>query len=332
MRVLLTGGCGFIGSHMAKEFVDRGWEVVIIDGLTYAGDVQRVVELDLDMRAVSIYWHDLRAPIPPSLDKRIGAIDAVVNAASSTHVDRSITDARDFYINNVMLGITMLEWARSRELSHFIQISTDEVYGPAPAGFFHKEWDPVIPSNPYSASKAAQEAASISYWRTFNIPVVITNTMNNIGPRQDPEKFVPLVIRRLMRGESVPVHAKPSPEGWVASSRVWLDASSHADAAAFLLERAVSRYPEVDRPDRWHVIGDSEIDCGEIVRIIAGVLGVEPAIEWVDYHSQRPGHDHRYALDGSKLADAGWTPPISTEEALVKTVNWYLEHEDWLGL
>jgi dTDP-glucose 4,6-dehydratase len=218
----------------------------------------------------------------------------------------------------------------------FIQISTDEVYGPAPDDYSHKEWDAFIPSNPYSASKAAQEAIAISYWRTYGMPVVITNTMNMIGEMQDSEKFVPMVIKRVLNGEVVTIHASSGPERRIGS-RFYLHARNLADACMFLLRRGERAMYSTgaDRPDKWHVVGERELTNLEMAVLIQSCLSdefgryVPLKVEYQDFHGTRPGHDLRYALDGTKIAEAGWTPPISLESSLRKTIRWTLENELW---
>ena len=332
MRILVTGGAGFVGHHLVEHLLQStSHDLVVVDSLTYAGRTDRLTDTaGYDPDRVDLVWHDLRAPIWAHLDDRIGHVDAVLHLASESHVDRSITDPVPFVHNNVDVTLTMLEWARTRKLSHFVQVSTDEVYGPAAPGQRHREWDPMIPSNPYAASKAAQEMLCVSYWRTYGVPVVLTNFMNMFGERQHPEKFVPLVLRHLVGGSPVPLHARPVDGGWEPSSRHWLHARNHADSLRWMLEHTTpARYPDVDRPDKWHVAGD-ELDVLQMAEKIARAAGKVLAWEWVDYHTSRPGHDHRYALDPSKIHAAGWVPPVGLDESLDRTVRWMLKHPEWL--
>ena len=203
MLVLLTGAGGFVGHHtLAHLLKTTDWNFVATDSFRHFGISSRIravfEELPHEASRVKVVTHDLTTPIDAITAREFGNPDVIINMASDSHVDRSITNPRPFVENNVSLVLTLLEYARTLpNLKTFIQIGTDEVYGPAPSGINHPEWSPQIPSNPYSASKSAQEAIAISYWRTFNIPVVLTNTMNIIGERQDVEKFVPLVITVL---------------------------------------------------------------------------------------------------------------------------------------
>lgn len=308
------------------------WDVVGIASWKHKGTPERVDEVLLGnpnwKHRVTIITHDLTAPIPPRTMLRIGKCDYIINAAAESHVDRSIDDPVPFVQNNVNVALNMLEFARKYPPLTFLQISTDEVYGVAPEGVNHKEWSPIIPSNPYSASKACQEAIAIAYWRTYGVPVVITNTMNNFGEMQDPEKYMAKVIRCITQGQVVPVHGR---EGQIGS-RYYLHARSHADAALYILQDLKpTMYHEGANlvPDRYNVVGDVELNNLEVVHEIAGVLGMPVKHELVDFHGTRPGHDRRYALDGSKLKALGWKAPVNFKDSLKKYVEWTLKHPLW---
>ena len=334
MRVLVTGGAGFAGSHLVEHLlVTTDWDLVVLDGLTYAGRPDRLTDCQgYDPSRVTLLWHDLRAPIHGWLDARIGPVGAVLHLAAQSHVDRSIKFPAPFVQNNVAATVNLLEWARWRDgITHFVQVSTDEVYGPAEAGTAHAEWATVLPSNPYAASKACQEAIAVSYWRTYGVPVVVTNTMNLAGERQDGEKFVPKTIRAVIAGNEVPLHGRPLGDGtWEPSSRCWLHARNHADALRWVLTDTIPAvFPDADRPDRWHVAGE-EKDVLEVAGMVAAAAGKRLRYRWADYHSSRPGHDHRYALDAGKIAAAGWKAPIPLAESLERTVHWFMAHPGWL--
>lgn len=321
--ILITGGAGFIGrSLVARLLRETDWNIVVLDSLTYAADQNRLaLDEGYDASRVRLLWHDLRAPLNETLIARIGPVDYIANVASESHVDRSIADPVSFFMANCALAAHMLEYARVAKPEVFLQISTDEVYGPAEVGHAHAEWEVHIPSNPYAASKSAQEALAISYWRTFGVPVIITNTMNNFGESQHPEKFVPLCVRNILMGKPITVHGASTPEGFVSGSRCWLHAENHADALLHILRHLPPvPYPQADRPGRWHIAGDREISNLEIVSMISAQIGIEAIVDPVDFHSSRPGHDLRYALDGSAIAAAGWTPPVDFGESFAKTV------------
>jgi dTDP-glucose 4,6-dehydratase len=219
----------------------------------------------------------------------------------------------------------MLEFARECKPELFLQFSTDEVYGQAKKGEYHKEWDPIKGSNPYSASKACQEALAIAYWRTYGVPVIITNTMNIYGQYQDKEKFVPLVIDKVMKGETVMIHGYPDKQE--AGTRFYLHARNIASAVQYIVENVQAKpYPEIDKPERFNVVGEVEMDNLTLAKKIAELLGKELKYEIVSFHASRPGHDLRYALDGQKLKDYGFNYPISFYESLKTTVEWYKEN------
>ncbi len=334
--MLLTGGLGFIGSHTVEHWLrNTDWEIIVMDALRFSGRIERLTDIECyNPDRVKVVWHDLRSPIHNQLKETIGPVDYIVNMASDSHVDRSITHPVPFVQNNVNLSLNMLEYAREVQPEKFIQISTDEVYGPARSSHLHKEWESIIPSNPYAASKAAQEAIAISYWRTYGVPVIITNTMNNIGERQSPDKFVPMVIKRVLEGRSVDIHASNK----VVGSRFYLHARNHASACLHLLTmgRPVSYQspgrmpPHADRPDRWNIVGDREIDNLSLAKKIALIAERPLKYNLVDAHSSRPGHDLRYALDGSKMSKTGWVSPVSFDRSLERCVRWFMNNPEWL--
>jgi dTDP-glucose 4,6-dehydratase len=350
-RVLLTGAGGFVGHHTLEHFLTTtDWEIVCLDSFRHRGKTDRIREvLDAHIdnpdwidaedwsQRVRVLTHDLRAPISPQLDSEIGYVNYVISMASESHVDRSCVEPRPFVENNVALVLTLLEWMRERfrfdKPQKFLHVSTDEVYGPAQVGFNHVEGEPHRPSNPYSASKACQESIIYSYWRTFGLPLGISNTMNIIGERQDPEKFVPLVLSRVARGETVKIHASVDEHGRPVSigSRYYLHARNQADALKFLLEtQPFPRYGDRASMGRWNVVGEREIDNLRMAQMIADFAGSKLDYELADFHSSRPGHDLRYALDGGKMTRLGWTPPVPLAESLERTVRWTLDHPNWL--
>jgi dTDP-glucose 4,6-dehydratase len=322
-KLLLTGSAGFVGAHFVDHVLaNTDWDIIGIDSFRHRGDSMRVYQ---DPARYKIFTHDLTAPISERLINEIGHVDYIMNMASESHVDRSITDPVPFVENNVKLVLNMLEYARVIKPTLFIQMSTDEVYGPAIEGINHKEWSPILPSNPYSASKAAQEGIAISYWRSYGVPLLITNTMNMFGERQDKEKFVPSVISKVHKGEIVTVHGN---EDYIGK-RFYLHARNFADAIIFLIKRGhVTMYEDlIDRviiPDRYNIVGDVEMDNLQLAQFIASTMSRELKYRLVDFHSARPGHDRRYALDGTKIANLGWKAPVSFDESLRRTVNWTL--------
>lgn len=329
MRVLLTGVAGFMGSHVLRHLLsETDWEVIGVASFAHKGKSARLAQQlkGMDRTRFKLVLHDLTKPIDNAMAREIGPIDYVLNVASESHVDRSIDEPRPFIENNTKLILTMLEYIKNYPVKKFIQISTDEVYGPAD-DHNHREGEPHRPSNPYSASKAAQEAICFAYWRTYGLPIVITNTMNIIGEMQDDEKFVPMVIKKLINGEIMSIHA--SPEG-IIGSRFYLHARNQADALLYLLNNhEPSLYPAKDI-DRFNIVGEKEVDNLEMAQMIARILGIPLKYQLVDFHSSRPGHDLRYGLDGDKMQRLGWKAPFSLEDSLRTTVEWTVNNRDWL--
>lgn len=337
-HVLLTGGAGFVGSHVLRHILaNTDWTIAAPVTFRHKGVPTRIASALTGhpewWKRVDIVYCDLSASIDRITEDRFGQVDYILNIASESHVDRSLEQPVAFIRNNVDLMLNILEYARRVKPRLLLQMSTDEVFGPAPEGYAHHEWDSIKPSNPYSASKAAQEAVAYSYWRGLGVPLVVTNTMNLIGPAfQDPEKYIPRVARAVLRGEILTVHA--SPQG-VSGSRCWLDVRDFADAWLYLINRldgdtSVSYYPAMPAaPHRFNVVGVEATNL-EIAQKMADIAGTRLKYALVDYHSSRPGHDHRYSLDGSKLKKFGWRGPRPLDESLRDIANWYSENPEWL--
>lgn len=397
-HVLLTGAGGFVGAHVLRHLLaETDWTVACPVTFRHRGVPPRITSAVADLPAatalgrvgiaspgvgwdrVDVVHCDLAAPLDGLTRQFLGwdRLDVVLNVASESHVDRSLAAPVPFVRNNVDLVLNLLEAVRRHApptFAAFVQVSTDEVYGPAPADVLSREWDPVQPSNPYAASKAAQEAVAFSYWRSYGVPLVITNTMNLVGEMQDPEKFMPSTLRKIRRGERIQIHAAPGfrdalvDAGPTIGSRFYLHARNQADALLLLARTALAapeqltdtegqdawsslRYgPGAVRPPRFNVVGERELTNLELAAFLrACVLGddhetrhpyaheladpPEPWYELVDFHSSRPGHDLRYALDGAKLERVlGWKPPVPLLDSLRKTVEWTLNHPEWLDV
>jgi len=329
--VLVTGAYGFAGSHFVEHAIKTtDWEIVALYSFRHKGCPLRHV--DKKQRVKSIY-HDLNGPITPRLKSLIGDIDYIVHLAAESHVERSIEDPIPFVQNNVNVSLNILEFARHHEtLKAFVQVSTDEVYGPALMDDLHEEGREYVPSNPYAASKVAQEALATSYWRTYGLPLIITNTMNMIGPRQDAEKFVPMCVAKILKGETVTIHGTPENIG----SRQYLHAKAHADAIIYLLNlKPPAVYDPLNdriyqRPDRYNVVGTEEVDNLDLAQIVATELNLPLKHEFLDFHSARPGHDKRYALDPMKLSNTGWRNPFSLDDTIKEIVDYAIKHPEWL--
>lgn len=342
-RVLLTGIGGSIGCHtMAHIFHNTDWHIVGTDSFRHKGWTDRIA---MTMRnhpewteRLTIVTHDLTAPFSELTKKKIGHIDYIINMASLSDVGASIEEggkitgaSAEFVKNNVAIVLNMLDYAREIKPEVFVQISTDEVYGATSKDYQHPEWSSIVPSNPYSASKACQEAIAISYWRTYNVPVVITNTMNNFGEMQQGSKYPAMLQKWIDKGETVIVHGTEGDVG----TRYYLHSRNHADALLFILKHLPPRMHEpeaVDRPDRYNIVGDKQLDNLELAQEIAKVMGKDLKFEYklLDFHSTRPGHDKHYGLDGTKLTNLGWKSPVSFEESLKNTIEWQQRHPEWL--
>jgi dTDP-glucose 4,6-dehydratase len=324
-RALITGGAGFIGHHLVEHILrNTDWEVVVLDRLDCSGNLNRlagIADWEKHKSRVTWVWHDLKAPVSPQVHCQIGRVDYVLHLAAGTHVDRSITDPISFVYDNVVGTANLLEYARISEPRRVLYFSTDEVFGPAAHGVKYDEWERYRSANPYAATKAGGEELALAYANTYRLPVVVTHSMNIYGERQHPEKFIPGTIAKVRDGKTVTIHAdrtKTRP-----GSRFYIHARNVADAVLFVLRAG-------EDGDKYNIVGEREVDNLELAQTIADIMEVPLHYEMVDFHSSRPGHDLRYALDGSKLATMGWKPPINFEESLERTVTWTLDHPQWL--
>ncbi|MBN8542020.1 MAG: GDP-mannose 4,6-dehydratase [Deltaproteobacteria bacterium] len=325
-RVLITGGCGFVGHHFVEHFLkNTDWEIVVMDKLSYASQgLDRLRDIKcFDGQRVLMLAADFSQPLGDGMTKEIGGIDHIFHLGAESHVDRSIDNAEPFVMANVVGTMRMLEIARKMsKLKTFYYFSTDEVFGPAPVGVNYKEWDRYNSGNPYAATKAGGEELCLAYANTYKLPVVITHCMNIFGERQHSEKFIPLVIRRVLQGEKVIIHADADRK--TPGSRHWIHARNVAAAVLFLVQSRAAT------SEKYNIVGEKEVDNLAMAQSISKILGRPLISELVDFHSSRPGHDLRYALDGAKLAQLGWNIPLDFEHSLAKTVNWYLSRPEWL--
>jgi|FLOH01.1.fsa_nt_gi dTDP-glucose 4,6-dehydratase len=330
-KILITGGCGFVGHHFVEHFLKKtDWDIIIFDKLTYASNgFDRLRDIDcFDNSRIKIFPIDLAYHFSYGVSQEVGEVDYIINLASESHVDNSIENPVPFIQNNINLVLNLLEWCRGlKNLKKFIQFSTDEVYGTALEGINYKEGDRFNPGNPYSASKAAQESICRAYSNTYGLPIIITNTMNVIGERQHPEKFVPLVIRKVLNSEIVTIHADHTKTK--AGTRFYIHARNVADAVHFLINET-ERLDNIDAgKGQYNIVGEVEIDNLTLAQKIADIIGKELKYEMVDFHSSRPGHDLRYALDGFKMKNLGWITPKRFDETLESVVNWTLNRKEW---
>lgn len=324
--VVLTGGCGFIGSHMVEHIVkNTDCNIFILDMLTYASfGIERLRDSDVyDNDRVQLFTFDVSNPLSMGIVQELGSVDYIIHLAAETHVDNSISEPVETIRNNVMSTVYMLEFAKTcSELKKFIYFSTDEVFGTCyKTDDDYKEIDRHRPSNPYSASKSASEQICYSYYNTYNLPIVITNTMNVFGERQHVEKYIPMCVKKILNDEKLNIHTYPDSNEF--GSRFYIHARNVSDAVLFVLQNGLNG-------ESYNIRGVCELDNLELANMIARVLGKTFEYDMVRQDSLRPGHDVRYALNGDKLACLGWQPPISLEDSLCKTVRWMQDNPRWL--
>jgi dTDP-glucose 4,6-dehydratase len=309
MRILVTGGAGFIGTNFVRHLLAHrpDDEVVVLDKLTYAGRRENLQDV---LDRISFVKGDIT---DTGQVEKVGSCDAIINFAAETHVDRSITDAGVFVRTDVLGTHVLLEYARRREVGSFIQISTDEVYGSRETGSF-SETDPLDPSSPYSASKAGADHLALAYFKTYGLPVCITRSSNNYGPYQYPEKLIPILIIRAIRGEPIPIYGKGE------NVRDWLYVEDNCTGIDTVLSKG--------RPGQVYNIASGEERRNiDLARLILSMTGRPETL--ITHVADRPGHDYRYSIDTTRIRDLGWRPDHSFEEALDRTVSWYRRNEGW---
>jgi dTDP-glucose 4,6-dehydratase len=312
MKLLVTGGCGFIGSNFIKYYMKRHPQdrIVNLDKLTYAGRMENLKELKGNKN-----YEFVKGDVcnPKSVAKAMKGADKAVHFAAESHVDRSINDPFVFLKTDTLGTAIMLEEARKQDIGKFVYISTDEIYGSVEQGFSTED-SPINPSSPYSASKAAADRLAFSYFFTYGLNVTIHRASNNFGPFQYPEKLIPLFATNILRGKKVPVY------GNGLQKRDWLYVEDNCAAVELLLEKG-------EKGEAYNVAAHNEKTNMEITKLVLNGLG--KGEEMIEYVKDRPGHDKRYALNTGKIEALGWKPKWEFETALKATVNWYKENDWW---
>lgn len=338
-RILITGGAGFIAHHLVGKILkETDWEIVTLDRLDYSGNLNRLHDIMSDFepkiqKRVKIVFHDLKAEINPLVKSEIGKVDYIAHLAAGSHVDRSIEYPMEFVLDNVVGTANILEYARSQNnLERFVYFSTDEVFGPAPDGIKYKENDRYNSTNPYSASKAGGEELAVAYENTYGLPVYITHTMNVFGQRQHPEKYIPMCISKINRYETVTIHSDNTKT--IPGSRHYIHAEDVSDAVLFLLNNKLVLKTEWGgaKCPKFNIVGAEEINNYDLAKLIADAQNKPLNYQFIDFHSSRPGHDLRYALDGDKMKSLGWVPPKSVQQRITEVVKWTLNNDRWLKL
>ncbi|MEP1765800.1 MAG: dTDP-glucose 4,6-dehydratase [Sulfitobacter sp.] len=328
MKILITGGAGFIGSAVVRQAIAAGHHVVNLDALTYAACLENVACVS-DSPLYAFEHADIRDADALARVFADHKPDAVMHLAAESHVDRSIDAPGDFIETNVTGTYNMLEAARrywaamdKPETFRFHHISTDEVFGSLGAEGLFTEETPYAPNSPYSASKAASDHLVRAWGETFGLPVVLSNCSNNYGPYHFPEKLIPVVILKALSGEAIPIY------GTGSNVRDWLFVEDHAEALLTVLQKgALGR--------SYNIGGNNELTNLDLVKMLCATLdrlrpADKPYADLITFVADRPGHDARYAIDASRIRDElGWQPSVTVEEGLARTVRWYLENEDW---
>lgn len=317
MKLLVTGGAGFIGScfvrHILKKYND--YQVINLDTLTYAGNIENLDDVKDNPNYRFVHGNICDKKLAKELIIDEG-VDAVINFAAESHVDRSITGPEIFIETNVQGTLNLLQAAKEAKTQRFLQVSTDEVYGTLGKDGYFYETTPLAPNSPYSASKASADMLVRAYYETYKMPVLNTRCSNNYGPYQYPEKLIPFFISQLLKGEKVPVY------GDGLNVRDWLYVYDHCSAIDTVLHKG--KVGEV-----YNIGGHNEKTNMEITKIILEAMGKDESS--IRYVEDRLGHDRRYAIDNHKIqSELGWEPSLTFEEGIKLTIDWYLNNQDWM--
>jgi len=331
MRILVTGGAGFIGSNLIQLLIDRGHHVLNIDCLTYAGNLDSLSNV-VDHPNYTFLKVDITDPKAVRDAFMKFKPDWVMHLAAESHVDRSIDGPGEFIQTNIIGTYTLLQAAREYistnnfplSIFRFLHVSTDEVYGSLGDSGLFTENTPYAPHSPYSASKASSDHLARAWADTYGLPVIITNCSNNYGPHQFPEKLIPVVILKALRGEPIPVYGKGQ------NIRDWLYVGDHVEALLTAVSRGIPG-------ETYNIGGNNEMRNIDLVRLLCGILDdLRPRVdgklysEQITYVTDRPGHDLRYAIDAGKIkAELGWIPQQDNTSGFRRTIQWYLDNEDW---
>jgi dTDP-glucose 4,6-dehydratase len=316
MNILVTGGCGFIGSNFVRYMLEKhpDYTIVNLDKLTYAGNPENLKGID-HLPQYHFVKGDICDPnVVTSLMKEYG-IDSIINFAAESHVDRSILGPAVFIETNITGAANLLEVAKEFKVHRFIQVSTDEVYGSLGAAGKFTETSPLHPNSPYSASKTSADHLGLAYFHTFGLPVIVTRCSNNYGPYQFPEKLIPLMIANAIDGKPLPVY------GDGLNVRDWLYVKDHCIAIDLVLHKGIPG-------EVYNIGGDNEWKNIDIVKLLLNKLNKPESL--IAYVKDRQGHDRRYAIDASKIErELHWKPSVTFEAGIGETVNWYLQNEPW---
>jgi len=310
MKILITGGAGFIGSNFVRYVIKEhpDWQITVLDALTYAGRKENLKDV---MDRIKFIHGDIRKR--EDIEKVVKNVDVIVNFAAETHVDRSIIEAGSFILTDIYGTYNLLEACRKSDIKKFVHISTDEVYGHILEGSF-KEDDKLNPRNPYAASKAGADLLCKAYFETYGVPVVITRSTNNYGPYQHPEKFIAKTIVYALLNKPIPIY------GTGNQIRDWLFVEDNCEAIEIVIEKGKSG-------EIYNIAGKQEMRNIEVVKTILNLMNKPESL--IKFVKDRPAHDLRYSLDISKIEKLGWKPRTKFEDGIKRTIEWYMTNEWW---
>jgi dTDP-glucose 4,6-dehydratase len=332
-KYLITGASGSIGINMVSHILEKtDGEVIVLDSFRHKGYRDRLTRIKKDnpqwVTRIREYQQDLVCPISPELIKQIGHVDYIIHLAALSDVFFSVENPVYTIQNNVNSTLTMLEYARVVKPEQFIYFSTDEVMGAVKKGTEHKEWETHRPSNAYAASKAASEDICYAYWRSYDVPVIITNTMNNFGFMQSGSKFPVMVQKALEDNKEVTIHGNENEIG----TRFYIDSRIASEAILHIISLGAYHHKvgEVDELNRYNVVGERAYSNLELAEIIAKLMGKELKYKLQDFHKDNPAHDIHYGLSGEKLAKTGFKPSKNLEECLREVIEWQSKNPEWI--
>ena len=314
MKILVTGGAGFIGSNYVNNLVSQesNWnEIVILDSLTYAGNLANLKQVLTDKRVKFVKGDIRNSQLVNEVMKKV---NTVVHFAAESHVDRSIENPENFVSTNVLGTLVLLQAAYELKIEKFLHVSTDEVYGSISNGSW-TEKSLIAPNSPYSASKASSDLLVLSYWKTYGLPIFISRCSNNYGPFQFPEKFIPLSITNLIDGNGIPIYGDGS------NSRDWLHVLDHCDALNCIIEKGVPG-------EIYNIGGGTELNNLDLAKLLVSLLGKSDSS--INFVPDRKGHDFRYSVNYEKIAiNCGYKPSRIFQESINDTIEWYRKNESW---
>jgi len=331
-KLLITGGWGSIGTQIIDQFLKKtDMDIVVLDSFRHKGYRDRMDLIDKDlMKRVKTIQTDLVCPINPAMIEEIGKVDYIFHLAALSDVPLSVENPVYAIQNNINSTLVMLEYARVIKPDVFLYFSTDETYGPVQLGEAHKEWDTHRPSNAYAASKAASEDICYAYWRSYSVPLILTNTMNNFSFAQSSSKYPVKIQKCIENNETVSVQWNSQTKE--IGTRFYIDSRVVADALLYILSFGAYLHKEgkIDQPFRYHICGEKPYSNLELAEIISRIMGKSLKYELYDFHKDNPAHDIHYGLQNNNLKELGWKHPVSLEQSLKEVIEWQQLNKEWI--